>query len=287
MQLPVERLLAEIEIAWSQNAWCRVADLATDALRQDPSNKAAEAYLKVAQTRARREFDQLTRAVNGLPVLAFLTDSLNRIQWVNRTFAATVGDPIERCLPVEERFLPAMIAGPFRDRFPRWQQELSSCLSGLHREIEAGHLAPGTLRLIDDTLLLQDALRKGLENCDDWDGTMLVRSSDGQLKLVREHVLPLVDGTGRNTGLHLTQWFEVDQPAAERGTCDVSPAKLLTPRQLEIGRLYASGLTSEEVAVAAGISRRTARDHIEEIYSRLGVHSRSELTLHFARAGLV
>ena len=189
-------------------------------------------------------------------VLAFLTDSLKRIQWFNRNFAATVVDPIERCLPVEERFLPAMIAGPFRDRFPLWQQELSSCLSGLHREIEAGHLAPGTLRLIDDTLLLQDALRKGLENCDDWDGTMLVRSSDGQLKLVREHVLPLVDGTGRNTGLHLTQWFEVDQPAAERGTCDVSPAKLLTPRQLEIGRLYASGLTSEEVAVAAGISRR-------------------------------
>jgi len=117
---------------------------------------------------------------------------------------------------------------------------------------------------------------------------MLVRDPEGRLTLVQEHVLPLVDASGRPTGLHVTQWFPTDQIAPctimdQRGAI----ASLLTPRQLEIARLYASGMTAEDVASAAGISWRTARDHLEEIYSRLDVHSRAELTLHLSRAGLV
>jgi DNA-binding NarL/FixJ family response regulator len=62
---------------------------------------------------------------------------------------------------------------------------------------------------------------------------------------------------------------------------------LLTPRQLEIARLYASGMAAEGVAAAAGISWRTARDHLEEIYNRLGVHTRAELAARLAHEGLI
>ena len=283
-----QRLLTEIECAWNQGAWGLVTDLAADALAFDPGNEAAAVYARAAKARARREVQQLARSMDCLPVLAFVTDTLNRIQWVNRSFAATVGDPAKDQLPADERFLHAAIAGQYRDRFPRWKQELSNCLAELRREVKAGRLATGTLRLIDNTFCQEEDLRRAAENPVDWDGTMLVRDPDGKQTLVREHVLPLVDGSGRPTGLHVTQWF----PAEQDQTCGAMEQRafvtaLLTPRQLEIARLYASGLTADDVAAAAGISWRTARDHLEEVYSRLDVHSRAELTLQLSRAGLV
>jgi DNA-binding CsgD family transcriptional regulator/PAS domain-containing protein len=288
IQRQTQRLLAEIECAWDQGAWVLVTDLAADALAFDPGNEAAAAYARAAKARGRREVQQLARSLDCLPVLAFLTDRLNRIQWVNRSFAATVGDPVQDHLDPDQRFLHAAIAGPYRDCFPRWKQELSNCLAELRHEVEAGRLAQGTLRLIDETFCQEADLRRAAENPVDWDGTMLVCDPNGKLTLVQEHVLPLVDASGRPTGLHVTQWFPADRPQV-CGPMEQRAAlgDLLTPRQLEIARLYASGMTAEDVATAAGISWRTARDHLEEIYSRLDVHSRSELTLQLSRAGLV
>jgi DNA-binding NarL/FixJ family response regulator len=63
-------------------------------------------------------------------------------------------------------------------------------------------------------------------------------------------------------------------------------ASQLTQRQLEIARLYAAGLTSKEVASKAAVTPGTARAHLEEIYSRLDVHSRVELAALLVREGL-
>lgn len=61
----------------------------------------------------------------------------------------------------------------------------------------------------------------------------------------------------------------------------------LTPRELEVLVLIATGASAKQVAHALGIALKTATTHIERIYVKCGVSSRSEVT-HFAIAnGLV
>jgi DNA-binding CsgD family transcriptional regulator len=238
-----------------------------------------------------RALEQVALCLDAFPVLAFLTDTQNRIIWVNRLFARTVGDPMRDNLAPEYRFVPAAVAGPYRERFPRWKLEISRCLASLYQQVDSGNLAESTLALIEQTLshdhdLRQAAARTGA----DWDGTMVVKDSAGHMTMVREQVMSIDDAAGNATGFHASLWFpsEADLstlPSLATGTLSVT--SLLTPRQLAIARLYASGLTSENVAADAGISWRTARDHLEEVYDRLDIHSRAELALLLAREGLI
>jgi DNA-binding NarL/FixJ family response regulator len=58
----------------------------------------------------------------------------------------------------------------------------------------------------------------------------------------------------------------------------------LTPRQQEIaGLLSRTGLSYKEVAVQLEISEGTMRKHAENVYRRLGVHSRAELMIALHR----
>jgi DNA-binding response OmpR family regulator len=60
----------------------------------------------------------------------------------------------------------------------------------------------------------------------------------------------------------------------------------LTPRQLEVARLLAEGLTNGEIAEALGTSYYTARNHAEQVLRRLGVPSRAAVgTMFFAEGG--
>ncbi len=61
----------------------------------------------------------------------------------------------------------------------------------------------------------------------------------------------------------------------------------LTDRQLEILTLLALGLSEKEVALRLGISFRTARNHVANVYERLGLHHRSEAVLIAVRYGLI
>jgi LuxR family maltose regulon positive regulatory protein len=54
----------------------------------------------------------------------------------------------------------------------------------------------------------------------------------------------------------------------------------LSPRELEVLRLLADGLESSEIAERLFIAVDTARKHIKNIYSKLGVHSRWEAIKH-------
>jgi DNA-binding NarL/FixJ family response regulator len=56
----------------------------------------------------------------------------------------------------------------------------------------------------------------------------------------------------------------------------------LTRRQQEIaGLLSHTGLSYKQVAAKLTISEGTMRKHVENVYRRLGVHSRAELMLEF------
>jgi DNA-binding NarL/FixJ family response regulator len=65
-----------------------------------------------------------------------------------------------------------------------------------------------------------------------------------------------------------------------------SPGDRLTPREREIVREVATGLRSAEVARKLHISEVTVKKHLNNIFHKLGVRDRVELTLYAVRTGL-
>ena len=65
------------------------------------------------------------------------------------------------------------------------------------------------------------------------------------------------------------------------------PGPPLTQRELEVLRLLASGVPTEEIATTLGVSRSTARNHIESILAKLGVHSRLQAVVYASRHSLI
>jgi DNA-binding CsgD family transcriptional regulator len=61
----------------------------------------------------------------------------------------------------------------------------------------------------------------------------------------------------------------------------------LTPRQLDIALLVADGYQNAQVAGHLGLSERTVRNQVSNIFARLGLFSRAELALLCERAGLL
>jgi DNA-binding NarL/FixJ family response regulator len=61
----------------------------------------------------------------------------------------------------------------------------------------------------------------------------------------------------------------------------------LTPRQREIVQLLAEGKSSKEVAVALGLSVKTAETHRANIMRRLDCHSISELVRYAVRNNII
>jgi two-component system, NarL family, nitrate/nitrite response regulator NarL len=72
-----------------------------------------------------------------------------------------------------------------------------------------------------------------------------------------------------------------DLVARERGQREA--AGVLTPRELEVVRMVASGLRNRGIAARLGISESTVKAHLGHIYEKLGRRGRSEL-LRFALA---
>jgi HD-GYP domain-containing protein (c-di-GMP phosphodiesterase class II) len=61
----------------------------------------------------------------------------------------------------------------------------------------------------------------------------------------------------------------------------------LTARELEVLLLVARGASSRDVAERLVIAEKTARNHIERIYGKLGVSTRAETSLYAMRNGLI
>jgi DNA-binding NarL/FixJ family response regulator len=65
------------------------------------------------------------------------------------------------------------------------------------------------------------------------------------------------------------------------------PYGSLTPREREVFHLVVEGKTTTEVAVALGISVKTADNHRSRMMDKLGVHNTAELVRYAARKGLL
>jgi len=83
---------------------------------------------------------------------------------------------------------------------------------------------------------------------------------------------------------------------ARRASQDASPAPAaasapapaeLTPRQIEVLRLVASGLAYKEVGQQLALSERTVRYHMAEIMARLHLEHRSQVIAYAGKLGIV
>jgi DNA-binding NarL/FixJ family response regulator len=61
----------------------------------------------------------------------------------------------------------------------------------------------------------------------------------------------------------------------------------LTPREQQVIKLIAEGHTSDEIAAALTIARKTVDRHRANILEKLGMRNRVELTRYAIRRGLV
>jgi DNA-binding NarL/FixJ family response regulator len=61
----------------------------------------------------------------------------------------------------------------------------------------------------------------------------------------------------------------------------------LTPRESEVLALVADGVSNDEIAAQLFISRNTVRNHVQNLFAKLGVHSRLDAVLTASKAGLL
>jgi DNA-binding CsgD family transcriptional regulator len=223
----------------------------------------------------------LSHLLNLFAVPAYVTDRLNRIQRVNGAFARLMGDPHGDGLRGDELFVHSLILGRYRDHFPRRHLEIASCVPSLIAEIESGSLAPEVGRLLGGALRQDEAVARLARDAVEgngptgWDGTVHFRRDDGSIQELAETVVPLAGAEDGGSTLFLNLWSKPGRraPAPERAGMLLA----LTPREREVARLYATGLSAPDIAATLGISIHTARDYRDSIYSKLGIHSRAEL----------
>ena len=61
----------------------------------------------------------------------------------------------------------------------------------------------------------------------------------------------------------------------------------LTPRELEVLRLIAEGLSNKAIAARLGIRESTVKDHVNSLLDKLGAQSRTEAVTLALRRGLI
>ena len=71
-----------------------------------------------------------------------------------------------------------------------------------------------------------------------------------------------------------------------RATTRENPAGL-TAREVEVLRLVARGCSIKEIAEQLVIARKTASNHVEHIYTKIGVSNRARASLFAIQHGLM
>ncbi len=72
----------------------------------------------------------------------------------------------------------------------------------------------------------------------------------------------------------------------EPGDAAPVPADVLTPREREVARLVAQGLSNRQVAEQLVLTEKTAANHVGRVFEKLGVHSRGQLAARATELGL-
>lgn len=143
--------------------------------------------------------------------------------------------------------------------------------SGYHRYVHGNDLSPAA-RVLAAAEAFQTAreARPYRPALSDAAAAAKLRAAVGEGTLDRDAVEAVLASAG--------------QPA-RRGTAERLAG--LTPREIEVLRLIAAGLTAKEAARRLDIAPKTADNHIQSLYSKIGVTTRAAAALYALERGLV
>jgi len=79
----------------------------------------------------------------------------------------------------------------------------------------------------------------------------------------------------------------IDTTGVRLGTARQTRATLLSPREREVLRHVAQGLSNKDIAAALHVTARTVEHHIERLSAKLDVHGRVNLARYALREGLL
>ncbi len=151
--------------------------------------------------------------------------------------------------------------------------------SGVDVIREAQRVSPGTRAMVITVFVderhVMDAIAAGAM------GYLL---KDGSAEYVGHSIAELLAGgspISAPIARHLLQRFQPQRPAARTGDAP------LTARELEILTHIAKGFSVAEVGELLGISARTVTTHVQHIYRKLEVKSRSEAVFEAVNLGLI
>ena len=74
---------------------------------------------------------------------------------------------------------------------------------------------------------------------------------------------------------------------ASQTTADADKTSPLTSRQLEILPLLAEGMPNKKIAVTLGVTEGTIKQHLKELFKRLGARNRTQAVKEARRLGLL
>lgn len=153
------------------------------------------------------------------------------------------------------------------------------------------------IRLQDDEegTLLTDVLRTKPDlkvlilsgYSDDWSVSRAVEAGCHGYLLKDQHLSDLCDGI---TAVHEGEAAfapSVLNRVLRLVRTDRSHSSSLTSREIEVLRLLADGLTTEQIAAELFVSSNTVRNHVNNIIRKLNVHSRLEAVSFAIRTGLI
>lgn len=183
-----------------------------------------------------------------------------------------------------DMFMPGVTAAE-RDAFSRFQRDAASrdVAAELLRLIYASDVREDLPRVTARTLVVH---RRG-------DRAIPLRLGREVAALVRGARFVQLNGETHlpwhgDTDLVLAEiapFLGFAAPAVRHGLPD--PLEVLSPREQEVLRLVARGLTDAQIAEQLVLSRHTVHRHVANIRTKLDLPSRSAAAAHAARAGLV
>ena len=108
--------------------------------------------------------------------------------------------------------------------------------------------------------------------------------SQGVYQLDAAVIERMIDAFGRpNTA----QKSETSKTEVRMTPPDALDTAGLTNREIEVLRLIATGATNREVADALVISEGTVKNHLSNIFSRLGLRDRTQAVMYARERGLL
>ncbi len=172
-------------------------------------------------------------------------------------------------------------------RLPWWGEFFSSDLRPSARDVAAA-LSAGSVLHLDAGRFgpSTERLRLACELHDVVDVTAVPISHEGELiGVVGFCGSPGLDRQ-QETALTLMAYSAVAHRRAARSAARASDVTL-TPREREVMRLSAEGMTSAEIAEKLGMSARTANQHIDNVADKLGTRNRAHTVAEIVRRGLL